>query len=56
MSGVGLSQGRMHTPEVIHPLVAMETAMSEYLLDGRGPDGVPLLLSLDRAGEYSRWR
>lgn len=46
----------MHMPEVNRPLVATVTAMSEYLSDGREPDGVPPLLSLDLAGEYSRWR
>jgi len=45
----------MYTPEVIRPLVATVIAMSEYLLDAREPDGVLLLLSLDRAGEYSKW-
>ena len=46
----------MHTPKVIRRTVVMVTAMSEYLSDGRVPDGVPPLLSLDRAGVYSRWR
>lgn len=46
----------MYTPEVIRPLVETVIAMFEYLSDGREPDGAPLLLSLDRAGEYSRWR
>ena len=44
----------MYRPEVIRPLVAAVTAMSEYLSDGREPDGAPLLLSLDRAEEYNR--
>jgi hypothetical protein len=44
----------MYTPEVIRPLVVAVTAMSEYLSDGREPDGGLLLLWLDRAGEYSK--
>ncbi len=43
----------MYTPELIRPLVATVIAMSEYLSDGREPDGAPLLLLLDRAEEYS---
>jgi len=54
MSGVEWSQGRMYTPGEIRLLVATVIAMFEYLSDGREPDGAPLLLSLDRVGEYSR--